>query len=237
MIFKAASRALTRLKQIYWSYHSNKKFKARQAAFKDSGNYWENRYQEGGNSGSGSYGKYKEFKREILNNFVKTHNVDTVIEFGCGDGNQLIGAEYPNYLGVDVSQKAVEMCTDLFKDDDTKQFKTADDVGNERADLALSLDVIYHLVEDSVFESYMKQLFESAKQYVIIYSSNETDAYNSRSRHVRHRNFTDWVGSNIQDWQLVQKVPNRFPFSEETGEGSYADFYVYERSTQTAKNN
>lgn len=230
MKFKATSLALTRLKRIYWAYRSNRKFKARQAAFENSGDYWENRYQEGGNSGSGSYGKYKEFKRETLNDFVKSHNVETVIEFGCGDGNQLIGAEYPSYLGLDVSRKAIEICRKLFEHDATKHFKTVDELVNERADLALSLDVIYHLVEDDVFEGYMKQLFESAEKYVIIYSSNDADAYNSRSRHVWHRNFTDWVSSNIPDWRLAQKVPNKFPFSKETGEGSYADFYIYERS-------
>lgn len=43
------------------------------------------------------------------------------------------------------------------------------------ADLSLSLDVIYHLVEDEVFETYINTLFKSARRYVIIYSSNSDD--------------------------------------------------------------
>jgi hypothetical protein len=43
----------------------------------------------------GSYGKFAAFKAEVLNAFVQEMRVDTVIEFGCGDGNQLTLARYP----------------------------------------------------------------------------------------------------------------------------------------------
>src|SRR5437899_4317923 len=58
------------------------------------------------NSGLGSYDKLAEFKAEVLNGFVKENTIKSVIEYGCGDGNQLKFAEYPSYLGFDVSVKA-----------------------------------------------------------------------------------------------------------------------------------
>src|SRR5215210_4430947 len=44
-----------------------------------------------------------------------------------------------------------------------KTFKLMEEYAGESAELALSLEVIYHLVEDEVFESYMRRLFGSSK--------------------------------------------------------------------------
>lgn len=41
-----------------------------------------------------------------------------------------------------------------------------------KGDLALSLDVIYHLIEDEIFEKYMKDVFRASTKYVIIYSTD-----------------------------------------------------------------
>ena len=65
----------------------------------DSEQYWENRYLNGGNSGIGSYGKIAEYKANVINKFIKDNDVFTVIEFGCGDGNQLALFECQNYIG------------------------------------------------------------------------------------------------------------------------------------------
>ena len=82
--------------------------------FPGSEEYWEKRYALGKSSGVGSYSKYAVFKAEILNNFVEMYNIKTVIEYGCGDGNQLKLAKYPHYLGFDVSSTAIKFCSKLF---------------------------------------------------------------------------------------------------------------------------
>lgn len=127
--------------------------------FTSSADYWETRYALNGNSGAGSYGRMARFKASIINEFMKTNDINTVVEFGCGDGNQLTQANYPNYLGIDVSQKAIELCKNRFKDDVSKSFCHVDDVNNSKAELSMSLDVIYHLVEDAVYNKYMTDLF------------------------------------------------------------------------------
>ena len=130
------------------------------------------RYISGGNSGKGSYGRLQVFKNEVINDFVESKNVASIIEFGVGDGNQLLNSRYPAYLGVDVSEKAIKICRKKFEGDKSKSFIHSSNYNYEKADLSISLDVIYHLVEDSVFNSYMRKLFEAANKYVIIYSSN-----------------------------------------------------------------
>src|SRR5215217_4829608 len=91
--------------------------------FHDSESYWVERYATGGYSGAGSYSKLSEYKAEILNDFVKNNNVRSVIEYGCGDGNQQKLAAYPNYIGFDVAPKAISRCREVFRSDHSKTFK------------------------------------------------------------------------------------------------------------------
>lgn len=197
------------------------------AGFKTSSDYWDRRYRAGGTSGAGSYDRLAEFKADFLNRFVAEHQIGSVIEFGSGDGAQLQRARYPSYLGVDISATAVARCRALFADDATKRFLQPDAVPpGTTAELALSLDVIYHLVEDPVFEAYMRQLFGAAVRFVIIYSSDMDQAWTAE--HVRHRRFTQWVAQNMPGWRLQATIKNAYPYdAADPDRTSFADFHVF----------
>lgn len=201
--------------------------KARQGSF-DSAKYWEERYRTGGNSGPGSYSRLAEFKAQVLNDFVKDHAVDSVIEFGCGDGAQLAMAEYPHYTGVDVSPTILAQAREKFAGDPTKAFLLLEDADDVGADLSMSLDVIFHLVEDAVFEAHMAKVFGSAGRYAVVFSSNEnkpTDAV-----HVKHRKFSDWVDKNAPQFELIKHVTNPYPYDvADMDNTSFADFYFYKK--------
>lgn len=194
--------------------------------FRGSEAYWKERYERGGHSGDGSYDRLAEFKAEVLNAFVYDNTVKSVIEYGCGDGNQLALAKYPGYIGFDVSPDALSRCVERFSGDATKSFKLMGEYGGETAELSLSLDVIYHLVEDHVFVDYMHRLFDSSQRFVIIYSSDTDDNLGSMAAHVRHRRFSRWIAEHRAEWKLIRHIPNRYP-SE-----SYADFFVYARTSE-----
>jgi len=194
-----------------------------------SSNYWENRYANNGNSGAGSYNRLAEFKAEILNEFVAKNDIKNVIEFGHGDGNQLSLAKYPKYLGFDVSKTAVDICKRKFSGDGTKDFRLMNAYNNEKAELTISLDVIYHLIEEDVFENYMRTLFAASTKYVIIYASNKT--CEKQPIHIKHRKFTDWVESNEEKWKLTKIIPNKYPIVDGINDPntSFADFYIFEK--------
>jgi hypothetical protein len=143
--------------------------------------YWETRYKIGLDSGEGSYGKYAIFKADIINEFIKKKNIKAAIELGCGDGNQILLIDYPQYTGLDVSRHAITTCQGKFKDDKTKSFFLYDSrafFNRNRilnCELALSLDVIYHLTTRDVFMKYLHDLFSLSNKYVIIYSSNHSN--------------------------------------------------------------
>jgi hypothetical protein len=155
--------------------------------------------------------------------------VRSVIEFGSGDGSQLSLARYPQYLGFDVSTEAVKRGRTRFAGDDSKAFLTVAEYAGQRADLTLSLDVIYHLVEDAVFEAYMRMLFDASQKWVIVYASNHDDTDRAEAAHVRHRQFTRWVEANRPGWILKETIPNRYPYTGDYRLGSFSDFFIFER--------
>lgn len=197
--------------------------------FVGSASFWERKYRRGGTSGPGSYGALGTGKAEFLNAFVRERGIQSVIEFGCGDGHQLSLAEYPRYVGLDVSPTAIGLCAARFETDPAKSFFLYDGscfVDRTRifsADLAISLDVIYHLVENATFEMYMGHLFAAGDRFIVVYSTNSEVA--DGAAHVRHRRFTAWVDGNCPQWRQIGVVqgPNVGP--------GRADFFVYERIT------
>lgn len=196
-------------------------------SFPGSEAYWEQRYAEGGNSGAGSYDKLATFKAEFLNAFVAERGIRSVIEWGSGDGAQTELFAFPTYLGLDVSGTVVASSRERFADIAEVTFSLVDDYAGTVFDLALSLDVIYHLVEDETFDRYMRDLFASSSRYVVVYSSNHEAQ--STAPHVRHRMFTAWVAVHAPEWQLTETRLNPYPFEGDVSAGSFADFYVFER--------
>ena len=196
--------------------------------FPGSAAYWEHRYSQGRGSGPGSIGRLAEFKAATLNDLVRRLRIDSVIEFGCGDGAQLALCEYPAYLGFDVSAAAVSRCRHAFAADETKTFKALDAYAGETADCALSIDVIYHLVEEEVFAAYMQRLFAAASRYVIIYSSNFDRPRQTGAAHIRHRKFSDWIERHRPRWTLAEQIPAKYPFNGDTNNGSFSDFHLYQ---------
>jgi SAM-dependent methyltransferase len=194
----------------------------------DSARFWEGNYARGRTSGNGSYGRLAEGKSSFLNELVRDRAVPSVIEFGCGDGNQLSLAEYPSYIGLDVSRTAIGLCQRRFSRDPAKSFFLydgacfTDQAGVFTADLAISLDVVYHLTEDPVFETYLTHLFAAGLRLVVIYSTNAE--IGGTAPQVRHRHFTPWVEANCPGWRLTGVTPGP------STDPARADFFVYERS-------
>lgn len=197
-------------------------------------NYWEKRYASGGKSGAGSYGKFAEFKADVINKFVKENGILSIIEYGCGDGNQLRLFNFSSYVGFDISPTAIQICKELFKNDPTKQFKNITEYNGESAEMTMSLDVIYHLVDDPVYEDYMQRLFSSAQNYVVIYSDDGKKSINFHASHVRHRRFEDWIERNSRDWTLMERISNPYPYEKDPQNGTFADFFIYKKIKQTS---
>jgi len=185
----------------------------------DSNQYWEDRYNKGGNSGKGSYNDLAKFKASIINNYIKRYNIKKIYDFGVGDGNQLKLLKCPEYTGFDVSGTIISKVKKIFQNDNNKKFMLLDEFDRkEKADLSLSCDVLYHLINYDIWESHIKDLFESSNKYVIIYSSNFNKDY---GKHCKSRNFTNFIKKKYPNWSLFKIINNKYP------KKSISDFYIF----------
>ncbi len=202
--------------------------------FPGTQSYWEHRYAEGGTSGSGSYGDLAAFKAATLNTLVLREEVASVIEFGCGDGNQLALAEYPRYAGLDVSRSAIGRCIEHFKQDSGKSFLLYEphffqNNGTLVADLSLSLDVLYHLIEVDVWELHLRHLFAASRHLVAIYAVD--DDLDRRGSHVLYRRFTPWIAATFPEWEFLSRIEHPVSFSPIADTVPQASFTIYRRAS------
>ena len=159
---------------------------------------------------------------------MKEHSFSKIIEFGCGDGNQLQYFNFPAYIGLDVSPSAIQKCKSIFVEDESKEFflyppeNSLKKKGFFTSPLTISLDVIFHLVEDEVFEKYMYDLFEASSDFVIIYAWDVDDELKF---HVRQRHFSKWIDENITGFSLKEIIKS-------DAEEKFCDFFIYEKITK-----
>jgi SAM-dependent methyltransferase len=188
--------------------------------------YWDRRYREGRTSGAGSEGDEGAYKAEYLSRFLVDHDVKTVVDWGCGDGQVLDLVEFPQqtqYIGVDVSPTIVErMRRDERFNGPRYLFHTVDSFmtgTRTHLELSLSFDVLFHFPDDNDYRDYLNLLFGSAEKYVMIYSTNY--AGGRTARHVYRREFTRDIALMVGNWELrAVETPLR--------EG-LASFFVYEK--------
>lgn len=219
------SPALTKLSSFVIGRRSN-------VTFSSSEQYWRERYEKGGNSGEGSYGALSKYKAEFINSFVAEKNIGSVIEFGCGDGNQASLFTFDNYTGIDISEKCVKACKALLGKRGYNFIVLEDYLDNKTDgafDLALSLDVIYHLVEDDTYNSYIKNLFSASSRYILIYASN-FNSFDPALPHVRHREFSRDIALAYPNWKLVDIARNPYEKPHDSkAYGSFANFHLFEK--------
>jgi SAM-dependent methyltransferase len=193
-----------------------------------SASFWEQLYRQGGTSGTGSMGRLARFKAEVINRLLAVHGIASVVELGCGDGQQLALIDYPDYVGLDVAPTALEACTRQFAGDPSKRFHVYEPGGSlPGAELAVSLEVIFHVLEDDVYERHMSDLFAIAGRLVLIYSSDTDEP--AVWDEVRHHRFSDWVARRQPHWELAERIEQRYPYTEGDPGTSWSDFFLYRR--------
>jgi hypothetical protein len=187
--------------------------------------YWENRYKIGQTSGNGSYGFLAEYKSGFINNYISENNITSLLEYGCGDGNQLSYINCQKIIGVDVSQTAIDKCKSLITDGEFICLSNSE-FPNNKTDLLLSLDVIYHLIEDDVYEEYINNIINHGSEHVIIYSVN-FDGGEEFAKHVKPRKFTEHP-MLTKKYELTDMIKNKYP-SMNHNKGSFSDWFIFRK--------
>ena len=128
-----------------------------------------------GNSGTGSTLEATALYRQYLETFIKTHDIKSVVDAGCGDWefSQKIDWSGIDYKGYDIVAKLVEQNTAKFGNDHIKFFHgniVEDDL--PKADLLISKHVLQHIPNSDVKKFLDRQL----KKYKHVLLTNGVDA-------------------------------------------------------------
>lgn len=186
--------------------------------------YWENRHVKRRGQikaeGRGSCGRLLIRKIQMVNQLLADTKAMSVLDLGCGTA--LVGRELnvKRYIGADVSPTALEGARTRLADlEDWELHVLNEHTPALHADVAISMDVIYHLLSDTDYTAYLSRMFRSARKEVGVYSTDHDSPAND---HVRHRNFSRDVAERFPDWVLVSSHPPRWPI-EEYGERRGSD--------------
>ncbi len=137
--------------------------------------FWNKKYEEGGISGQGSIGKYRNWK------WVKIHimipEIREVLDVGCGDlrfwehpiANKIGKREGFKYLGIDISDFIIEKNKVFAPKFDFVCAPSHLNLGKE-AQVVFCLDLLFHIMDDVNFEMTLQHLCEAAKEWIVIYT-------------------------------------------------------------------
>ena len=140
------------------------------------------------------------YKAKIINGFINKNQIQSIIDLGCGDGNQLnyYDIKQRKYCGYDVSDDLIDKLKLIYRGRDNYSFlkyNEKDQLNDSM--LTMSIDVIYHLIDDESYFEYMNLLFTKSNKYVIIYSSNFD---HDQKNHIKHRKFSEYVEENFKNF-------------------------------------
>lgn len=207
--------------------------------FSTSSEFWEKTYRLGNTSGSGSYGRVAAFKAKTLNDFVARNNIKRVLDLGCGDGNQNALFDFPHYTGIDTSETIINKNKALYADTPHREFFQNDcsdggaDTHVYQPDLVVSLDVIFHLIEDELYNAYMNALFHSGNRYAIAFTHKlpaGEPVPETQSDHTKFRDVEGWAIENAPDFQLIDCLPNPYINADDGLGKSPCYFYIFAKT-------
>lgn len=174
-------------------------------------------------SGDGSRGKLATFKADFVNNFIEENNIESIIDFGCGDLQNAKLLKVKEYLGIDIVHHAHP--PDIL----AKQFNTIvsrfdEFSADKKADLCLCMDVLYHILEDEqeYLEKTLNKIIECSKKYFIIYAQ---DSYQDDSvlQYRGHLHNSPW--RQILETKNVELIREQ----EKCEPGTSARFFIYQK--------
>lgn len=151
----------------------------------DAKQYWNQRYNSGGNSGYGSYNEQLQKKLKWLGGL----DINSITEIGCGDFNfgSKLTKMYPSakYHGYDISDVIIKQNREKYPQ---YHFTSGDSIGG--GDLVLCIDVLFHTLKDEDYHETLLMLDAFYKQgkYLAV-TAYEYDQEKGLSPHVRIRKF------------------------------------------------
>jgi 2-polyprenyl-3-methyl-5-hydroxy-6-metoxy-1,4-benzoquinol methylase len=163
---------------------------------------WDNRYRQGGISGEGSIGKYREWKWKIIDKYFD--NFDNIIDVGCGNISFWEGRDAKQYIGMDISPTIIEK-NRTKRPHWTFLCNPAEKPIHKTADYVICFDLLFHIMDDDIYQEILQNLIEYSNNAILIYTwirnpLNDKDVKrNIRGNFLRKGLFGKFIESFFKD--------------------------------------
>ena len=150
-------------------------------------NYWNSRYNAGGNSGYGSYGEQKDKKL----GWLKDLDFDHITDIGCGDfhfSNELLKLHPASYTGFDISGAIVEKNKVRYPEHKHDFYNYESGMNLPKSDLVICLDVLFHIYEEDEYEEMLHTLKTLPTKYLAV-TAYEREQKDGVGHHIHIRDF------------------------------------------------
>jgi len=197
--------------------------------------YWADRYLHTNFQNSSGNGRLKfrlSYKAKMLNKIFKTYEITKVADFGCGDGLLASKLKITKYYGIEINSEIVDNLKNKFLGKNEFEFSTKfESQWRNKIDASISVDVIFHLIEEDVYQKYMNELFFADAKYVVIRAYNHKSQGTGRNSHILHREFLNTIKKYFPNYNLVNvSSPRRRHIY--LSDSDKNQFFVFKKSKQ-----
>lgn len=130
--------------------------------------FWNDRYEKGGNSDYGSYGTQAQFKLDKIKEHVS--DINSILSIGCGDFafDKRLLELFPEakYVGMDTSNTIIELNKKTYPNINFALLNKP--YFQEEADLALCIDVLFHISDEKECQKLLNSLKKSWNKYLVL---------------------------------------------------------------------
>jgi 2-polyprenyl-3-methyl-5-hydroxy-6-metoxy-1,4-benzoquinol methylase len=185
--------------------------------------YWDRRYKQGGTSGSGSKGKEREWRWNVIQEYIQ--NINEVVDVGCGDLSFWEGKTCDDYTGIDISEKII-IKNRMKRPDWDFIIASADEfIEGLMKECVFCIGVLFHVMDDEIYKHIIINLCKYSKKYIVVYSwiTNPFNRTNSLRRFV----------TNLFSLKLrAMLISLKYIVSPTVTDGVYQYFRPFEKSFQ-----
>jgi hypothetical protein len=140
--------------------------------------FWNKKYEQGGISGRGSIGFYRNWKWNQLQFNCEVPNHYSVIDVGCGDlsfwnhpiPKKMMKDRNFKYTGIDISDNIIHRNRKVWPQHDFIIAPAHIEQPDRRASLVLAMDLLFHIMDDGEYEVALETLCRYTLKYLAIYA-------------------------------------------------------------------
>jgi hypothetical protein len=139
--------------------------------------FWNKKYAEGGISGRGSIGFYRNWKWNMIRDTIGNDFI-SLVDVGCGDlsfwkhpiANKILKQKHFKYIGIDISEIIIKRNRKFAPELEFRVAPAHIEQPGLMAQVVFALDLLFHIMDEVEFKMILENLCNYTTQFLVIYT-------------------------------------------------------------------